>query len=109
MADSGGGVGRTLGASGVRHWWQAVPGSDGLEPATSNASAILLSQCTRDAGSTPSMRLDEGAFWETVYLGEDSRLELKEVRFRGKRLDAPRPDAVADEIAAFANAAISAR
>ena len=50
------------------------------------------------------MRLDEEAFWETVYLGEDSHLEMKEVRFRGKRLDAPRRDAVADEIAAFANA-----
>ena len=60
---------------------------------------------TRDAGSTPSMRLDEEAFWETVYLGEDSHLELKEVRFQGQVVSMPRVrDAVADEIAAFANA-----
>lgn len=37
-------------------------------------------------------------------LGEDSQLELKEVRFKGGRLDAPKPDDIADELAAFANA-----
>ena len=47
---------------------------------------------------------DEAALWEAVRLGEDSRLELKEVRFKGCRLDAPRRDAIADEVAAFANA-----
>ena len=50
------------------------------------------------------MRLDEEAFWEAVHLGEDSHLELKEVRFKGGCLQGPRRDAVADEIAAFANA-----
>ena len=50
------------------------------------------------------MRPDEAALWEAVRLGEDSRLELKEVRFKGRRLDAPRRDTIADEIAAFANA-----
>ena len=50
------------------------------------------------------MRFDEAAFWEMVHLGEDSHLELKEVRFKGRRIDAPRRDVVADEIAAFANA-----
>ena len=50
------------------------------------------------------MQPDEAAFWEAVRLGEDSHLELKEVRFRGARFDAPRRDDIADEIAAFANA-----
>ena len=53
--------------------------------------------------TTPTMRLDEAALWEAVRLGEDSLLELKEVRFRGHRLDAPARDVIADEIAAFAN------
>ncbi len=38
-----------------------------------------------------------------IRLGEDSRLELKKVTFRGKRVLGPHPDALADEIAAFAN------
>ena len=52
----------------------------------------------------PMSQFDEPALWEAVRLGEDSRLELKEVTIRGKRLTAPRPDDIADEIAAFANA-----
>ena len=52
----------------------------------------------------PASQFDEPAFWEAVRLGEDSRLELKEVTIKGKRLAAPRPDDIADEIAAFANA-----
>ena len=50
------------------------------------------------------MPLDEAALWRAVGLGEDSQLEFKEVEFRGGRLAAPRRDAIADEIAAFANA-----
>ena len=50
------------------------------------------------------MQLDEAALWQAVRLGEDSRLELKEVRFKGRRLEGPRRDVIADEIAAFANA-----
>jgi predicted HTH transcriptional regulator len=38
-----------------------------------------------------------------IRLGEDSRLELKAVAFRGGRVAGPHPDALADEIAAFAN------
>jgi len=38
-----------------------------------------------------------------IRLGEDSRLELKAVTFRGKRVSGPHPDGLADEIAAFAN------
>ena len=38
-----------------------------------------------------------------IRLGEDSRLELKELRFAGKRVTAPHRDALADELAAFAN------
>ncbi len=38
-------------------------------------------------------------------LGEDSRLELKQVTFRRKRISGPHPDGLADEIAAFANSA----
>ncbi len=38
-----------------------------------------------------------------IRLGEDSRLELKAVTFRGDRVVGPHPEGLADEIAAFAN------
>lgn len=38
-----------------------------------------------------------------IRLGEDSYLELKEVRFSGHKVTAPHRDALADELAAFAN------
>jgi ATP-dependent DNA helicase RecG len=38
-----------------------------------------------------------------IRLGEDSRLELKAVTFRGARVAGPHPNGLADEIAAFAN------
>jgi len=41
---------------------------------------------------------------DRIRLGEDSSLELKEVRFSGNRLSAPHRDAIADELVAFANA-----
>lgn len=41
---------------------------------------------------------------EKIRLGEDTSLELKAVRFRGGRLEEPRRDDLADELAAFANA-----
>ena len=41
---------------------------------------------------------------EKIHLGEDSFLELKEVRISGKRITAPHRDSLADELAAFANA-----
>lgn len=50
------------------------------------------------------MQLDEAVLWEAVRLGEDSYLELKEVRFKGGLLDALRRDTITDGIAAFANA-----
>lgn len=40
---------------------------------------------------------------ERIRLGEDSHLELKEVRFTGDRLTAPDRKTLADELAAFAN------
>jgi len=40
---------------------------------------------------------------EKIYLGEDSFLELKEVRFAGGKVSGPRQDSLADELAAFAN------
>ena len=42
--------------------------------------------------------------FEHTRSGDDSYLEFKEVRLGGKRLRSPRPDAIADELAAFANA-----
>ena len=39
-----------------------------------------------------------------IYLGEDSLLELKEVRFGNGRMMAPHRNALADELGAFANA-----
>ncbi len=50
------------------------------------------------------MRTDVELLWEAVRLGEDSELELKEARFRGRRVSAPARDDLADELAAFANA-----
>jgi len=41
---------------------------------------------------------------DKILLGEDSFLELKEICFAGERVSAPRRDALADELAAFANA-----
>ena len=38
-----------------------------------------------------------------IQLGEDSRLELKSVTFRGDKITGPHPDGLADEVAAFAN------
>ncbi len=40
---------------------------------------------------------------DKIRLGEDSYLELKEVRFAGERVSAPHRDSLADELAAFAN------
>ena len=40
---------------------------------------------------------------EKIRLGEDTFLELKEVRFAGQRVNAPHRGALADELAAFAN------
>lgn len=41
---------------------------------------------------------------DKIRLGEDSFLELKEVRFSGDRVIAPHRDSLSDELAAFANA-----
>ena len=49
------------------------------------------------------MPIDESRFWRQVELGEDSKLEFKEVRFSGRRVSSPKRTAVADELAAFAN------
>ena len=51
------------------------------------------------------MPVDVDGFWAKVRLGEDTDLELKEVRFRGKDVIAPRRIDLADGLAAFANAA----
>jgi len=40
---------------------------------------------------------------QKIRLGEDSPLELKDVRFRGKKIDGPSRDDLADEMAAIAN------
>ena len=42
---------------------------------------------------------------EKIRLGKDSFLELKEVRFAGRKVRRPTQDALADELAAFANSA----
>jgi predicted HTH transcriptional regulator len=42
---------------------------------------------------------------EKIRLGEDSHLELKEVRFVGNRVSGPSQNDLADELAAFANSA----
>ncbi|MGF1615437.1 MAG: ATP-binding protein [Gammaproteobacteria bacterium] len=47
---------------------------------------------------------DSNELLDKIGLGEDSSLELKEVRFSGNRLTAPHRDGLADELVAFANA-----
>ena len=49
------------------------------------------------------MPIDPTAFWKRVHLGEDTGVELKEVRFRGRKVAAPKPSDLADGFAAFAN------
>ena len=49
------------------------------------------------------MTFDVADVRQRIRLGEDARWEFKEVVFRGDRLAGPRPDALADELAAFAN------
>ena len=44
---------------------------------------------------------------DKIRLGEDSYLELKEVRFAGQKVSAPHKDSLADELAAFANSLAS--
>ena len=51
------------------------------------------------------MSVDVDRFWTKVQLGEDTDVELKEVRFRGRDVIAPRRRDLADGLAAFANAA----
>ncbi len=50
------------------------------------------------------MPMDPSRLWRQVELGEDTDLELKAVELRGRRVAAPRRNALADEMAAFANA-----
>ena len=49
------------------------------------------------------MLIDSSRLWQQIGLGEDSGLELKDVRLRGSQISAPRRDSLADEFAAFAN------
>ena len=49
------------------------------------------------------MSISASRLWQQVALGEDTGLELKEVRFRGLRVVGPRRDDLADELAACAN------
>ena len=50
------------------------------------------------------MSVDPAQFWKRVHLGEDTGIELKEVRLRGRRVVAPKRNDLADGFAAFANA-----
>ena len=49
------------------------------------------------------MPWDSDRLLKQLALGEDSRVEFKEVVFAGDRVRAPRRDAIADELAAFGN------
>lgn len=50
------------------------------------------------------MRWSRSELLEKIRLGEDTFLELKEVKFAGGKVRGPAQDALADELAAFANA-----
>ena len=49
------------------------------------------------------MPWDSDRLLQQIELGEDSRVEFKEVVFTGNRIHAPRRETVADELAAFGN------
>ncbi len=49
------------------------------------------------------MPWDSESLLQRLQLGEDSRVEFKEVLFTGNRIDAPRRETVANELAAFGN------
>ena len=49
------------------------------------------------------MPWDSDSLLRQIELGEDSRVEFKEVMFTGNRIDAPRRETVANELAAFGN------
>ena len=49
------------------------------------------------------MPWDSDSLLQQLELGEDSRVEFKEVAFSGNRVRAPHRDAIADELAAFGN------
>ena len=49
------------------------------------------------------MPWDRDSLLQQLELGEDSRVEFKEVEFTGNRVRAPRRETVADELAAFGN------
>ena len=49
------------------------------------------------------MFLNSSELLEKIRLGEDSFLELKEVRLSGNKITAPHRDSLADELAAFSN------
>ena len=49
------------------------------------------------------MPWDSESLLRQIELGEDSRVEFKEVMFTGNRIDAPRRETVANELAAFGN------
>ena len=49
------------------------------------------------------MPINPTAFWQRVHLGEDTGVELKEVRLRGRKVAAPKRGDLADGFAAFAN------
>lgn len=49
------------------------------------------------------MPIDFSRLWTQIRLGEDSNLELKEVKFKGEKVVAPRRGPLADELAAFGN------
>ncbi len=51
------------------------------------------------------MLATRGELLEKIRLGEDSFLELKEVRFAGEKVRGPEQSELADELAAFANSA----
>lgn len=49
------------------------------------------------------MPWDSDSLLQQLELGEDSRVEFKEVEFTGNRVRAPRRETIADELAAFGN------
>lgn len=50
------------------------------------------------------LSVDHSQLWTKIWLGEDSGIVLKSVKFKGDKVSAPGRDSLADEMAAFGNA-----
>ncbi len=92
--------GANLAIPRARESRREIPFASGPTPGDAPPTSGYLERPTH---LKPPMPIDPTAFWKRVHLGEDTGVELKEVRFRGRKVAAPKRSDLADGFAAFAN------